>query len=180
MSCRIISCRVAGPSPSAVREQLEIVKAVAVRHGGRDAVCVEGEEANKELWMIRKQCLWAAMSRCTYSTFSNISYLILSHLLSFWKINVLWNPFNYFFHDIDIIDIIDIISQLFLAPYHWYDVHCINIISPGNYLRYPEREAMITDACVPLSRLSELITVTRAALDASWLPAPIIAHAGLL
>lgn len=37
---------------------------------------------------------------------------------------------------------------------------------------------MITDACVPLSRLSELITVTRAALDASWLPAPIIAHAG--
>lgn len=39
---------------------------------------------------------------------------------------------------------------------------------------------MITDACVPLSRLSELITVTRAALDASWLPAPIIAHAGML
>lgn len=37
---------------------------------------------------------------------------------------------------------------------------------------------MITDACVPLSRLSDLITVTREALDASWLPAPIIAHAG--
>jgi FAD linked oxidases, C-terminal domain len=52
-----------GPSPSAVREQLEIVKAVAAQHGGRDAVCVEGEEANKELWTIRKQCLWAAMSR---------------------------------------------------------------------------------------------------------------------
>jgi D-lactate dehydrogenase (cytochrome) len=52
-----------GPSPSAVREQLEIVKAVAARHGGTDAVCVEGEEANKELWTIRKQCLWAAMSR---------------------------------------------------------------------------------------------------------------------
>jgi hypothetical protein len=45
-------------------------------------------------------------------------------------------------------------------------------------VRYPDREAMITDACVPLSRLSDLITVTRAALDASWLPAPIIAHAG--
>ena len=38
---------------------------------------------------------------------------------------------------------------------------------------------MITDACVPLSRLSDLISLTREALDASWLPAPIIAHAGL-
>ena len=44
--------------------------------------------------------------------------------------------------------------------------------------RYPDREAMVTDACVPLSRLSDLISLTRDALDKSWLPAPIIAHAG--
>jgi hypothetical protein len=52
-----------GPSPSAVREQLEIVKAVAEGHGGRDAVCVEGPEETAQLWTVRKQCLWAAMSR---------------------------------------------------------------------------------------------------------------------
>ena len=46
------------------------------------------------------------------------------------------------------------------------------------WYRYPEREAMVTDACVPLSRLSDLISLTREALDKSWLPAPIIAHAG--
>ena len=61
------------------------------------------------------------------------------------------------------------------APTDWWIEYTYSL---ANHLRYPEREAMITDACVPLSRLSELITVTRAALDASWLPAPIIAHAG--
>lgn len=45
---------------------------------------------------------------------------------------------------------------------------------------HPDREAMITDVCVPLSRLPELITATRTALDASspHLPSPIVAHAG--
>jgi FAD/FMN-containing dehydrogenase len=39
---------------------------------------------------------------------------------------------------------------------------------------------MITDACVPLTRLPELIRRTREELDKSWLPAPLIAHAGLI
>ena len=37
---------------------------------------------------------------------------------------------------------------------------------------------MITDACVPLSRLPDLIAMTRQEIDASFLPAPVIAHAG--
>jgi len=37
---------------------------------------------------------------------------------------------------------------------------------------------MITDACVPLSRLPDLIDLTRKEIDASFLPAPVIAHAG--
>ena len=37
---------------------------------------------------------------------------------------------------------------------------------------------MITDVCVPLSRLAELIAETRLELDASPLHCPIIAHAG--
>jgi D-lactate dehydrogenase (cytochrome) len=44
--------------------------------------------------------------------------------------------------------------------------------------RYPDKEPMITDVCVPLTQLPLLIASTRAALDASWLPAPIVAHAG--
>lgn len=43
---------------------------------------------------------------------------------------------------------------------------------------YPHREAMITDACVPLSRLPDLIDLTRKEIDSSFLPAPVIAHAG--
>jgi len=45
---------------------------------------------------------------------------------------------------------------------------------------YPDREAMITDVCVPLSSLPSLITSSRLALDQSHphLPSPIIAHAG--
>ena len=70
-----------GPSPSAVREQLEIVKAVAAQHGGRDALCVEGEDANRELWTIRKQCLWAAMSRSPLLYY--MLYLILFCLIIF-------------------------------------------------------------------------------------------------
>ena len=38
---------------------------------------------------------------------------------------------------------------------------------------YPSREAMITDACVPLSRLPDLIALTRTEIDASFLPAPV-------
>jgi D-lactate dehydrogenase (cytochrome) len=42
----------------------------------------------------------------------------------------------------------------------------------------PGLEPMITDVCVPLSRLPELISETRTELDASPLHCPIIAHAG--
>ena len=44
--------------------------------------------------------------------------------------------------------------------------------------RYIDREPMITDACVPLSKLPEIIRWTRERIDASSLPSPIIAHAG--
>eukprot|EP00899_Mesostigma_viride_P002714 jgi/Mesvir1/12443/Mv00603-RA.2 len=42
----------------------------------------------------------------------------------------------------------------------------------------PEAEAMITDVCVPLSRLADCVTETKAELEASFLPGPIVAHAG--
>lgn len=43
---------------------------------------------------------------------------------------------------------------------------------------YPDREPMITDVCVPLTHLSELITQTREEIDKTSLPCPIVAHAG--
>ncbi|CAO2827015.1 unnamed protein product [Amaranthus hypochondriacus] len=42
----------------------------------------------------------------------------------------------------------------------------------------PEFEAMITDVCVPLSRLAELISKSKEVLDASPLVCTVIAHAG--
>ncbi|GAB2235624.1 hypothetical protein Drorol1_Dr00026055 [Drosera rotundifolia] len=42
----------------------------------------------------------------------------------------------------------------------------------------PGYEAMITDVCVPLSRLAELISSSKAELDASPLVCTVIAHAG--
>ena len=53
-----------GPSQSSVREQLEIVTQVALKHGGDGIVCVEGKEENERLWTLRKECLWSAMARC--------------------------------------------------------------------------------------------------------------------
>ena len=44
--------------------------------------------------------------------------------------------------------------------------------------RHPDMEAMITDVCVPLTQLPHLIATTKQAIAASWLPAPIVAHAG--
>jgi len=43
---------------------------------------------------------------------------------------------------------------------------------------YPDMEPMITDACVPLSKLPEIMTLTRRELDKSPLPCPMLAHAG--
>ncbi|CAN0368851.1 unnamed protein product, partial [Discosporangium mesarthrocarpum] len=42
---------------------------------------------------------------------------------------------------------------------------------------YPGLECLITDVCVPLSRLADLIGQCKKELDASPLPAPIVAHA---
>ncbi|XBH80911.1 hypothetical protein VPH35_106570 [Triticum aestivum] len=42
----------------------------------------------------------------------------------------------------------------------------------------PDRQAMITDVCVPLSRLAECISVSKQLLDASPLTCLVIAHAG--
>ncbi|KAG9131516.1 hypothetical protein Leryth_026536 [Lithospermum erythrorhizon] len=42
----------------------------------------------------------------------------------------------------------------------------------------PNTEAMITDVCVPLSRLAELISLSKEELDASPLTCVIVAHAG--
>ena len=46
--------------------------------------------------------------------------------------------------------------------------------------QYPDRDAMVTDACVPLSGLPILISEARRILDESGIPSPIIAHAGSL
>jgi D-lactate dehydrogenase (cytochrome) len=42
----------------------------------------------------------------------------------------------------------------------------------------PDKEPMITDVCVPLSELPKLIAASRKLTDASFLHAPMIAHAG--
>ncbi|KAL6559099.1 hypothetical protein OROHE_006468 [Orobanche hederae] len=42
----------------------------------------------------------------------------------------------------------------------------------------PNSEAMITDVCVPLSRLAELISISKQELDSSSLICTVIAHAG--
>ncbi len=43
---------------------------------------------------------------------------------------------------------------------------------------YPDRECMITDVCVPLSKLADLIGATKDEIRTSFLPVPIVAHAG--
>ena len=97
---------ITGPSASSVTEQLSIVKEIALKYGGRDFYTATDENETKNLWKLRKECLWSTMSA------------------------------------------------------------------------YPDREAMITDVCVPLTKLPELIAQTRAEIDKSTLPCPIIAHAG--
>jgi D-lactate dehydrogenase (cytochrome) len=43
---------------------------------------------------------------------------------------------------------------------------------------YPDREVMITDVCVPLSKLPDLIGQSKDKIRASSLPSPLVAHAG--
>jgi D-lactate dehydrogenase (cytochrome) len=44
--------------------------------------------------------------------------------------------------------------------------------------QYPDYEPMITDVCVPLTKLPDLIHDTKLRIEKSGLPCPIIAHAG--
>eukprot|EP00850_Spirogloea_muscicola_P022888 SM000316S12303 [mRNA] locus=s316:94325:98134:- [translate_table: standard] len=46
------------------------------------------------------------------------------------------------------------------------------------YVLKPDCEAMVTDVCVPLSRLADLISETKLELERSTLPCPIVAHVG--
>ena len=46
------------------------------------------------------------------------------------------------------------------------------------FAAYPDRTAFITDVCVPVSGLPELLRFSQRAIDASGLPGPIVAHAG--
>lgn len=41
---------------------------------------------------------------------------------------------------------------------------------------FPGKEVMITDVCVPISRLAELMEKSKLDLDKSPLPAPVVAH----
>jgi len=97
---------IVGPSVTSVQDQIEMVKTTARAHRGGDFLLATEREECKNLWMIRKACIWSTISE------------------------------------------------------------------------YSEREAMITDACVPLSQLPAIMHHTRQAIDKSGLPCPIIAHAG--
>jgi hypothetical protein len=44
---------------------------------------------------------------------------------------------------------------------------------------FADREPLITDVCVPLSSLPQLIYDSRLELSKSGLPSPIVAHAGM-
>ncbi|GLJ31210.1 hypothetical protein SUGI_0625540 [Cryptomeria japonica] len=48
----------------------------------------------------------------------------------------------------------------------------------ANLALEPEKEAMTTDVCVPLSHLAEVISKSKAEIDSSPLTCPVIAHAG--
>lgn len=43
---------------------------------------------------------------------------------------------------------------------------------------YPKCEALITDVCVPVSKLADLIAQTKDDINNSFLPAPLVVHAG--
>lgn len=97
---------ITGPLPSVTYKQIHTVLETAMKHGAIHSLTVLDENEVKNLWKLRKECLWSAMAA------------------------------------------------------------------------FPDCEAMITDVCVPLSRLPEIISQTRAVIDKSKLPCPIIAHAG--
>jgi len=95
-----------GPSSTSVMEQIDYLKEVASKNKCSGIKVATDKEDVKQIWQIRKECLWSAMSVC------------------------------------------------------------------------PDLEPMITDVCVPLTKLPELIQETRKHTDASPLHCPMIAHAG--
>lgn len=97
---------ITGPTLISVQDQLELVKETALSFNGGDILIATEKEECKNLWMIRKACIWSTMSE------------------------------------------------------------------------YNDKEAMITDVCVPLSSLPTILYNTRQAIIKSGLPCPIIAHAG--
>lgn len=97
---------IVGPSVTSVQDQIAMVKETAKKHNGGDFLLATEKDECKNLWMIRKACIWSTISE------------------------------------------------------------------------YSDCEAMITDACVPLSQLPAIMHHTRLAIDKSGLPCPIIAHAG--
>ena len=97
---------ITGVSERSVLEQSEIVRNLALKNGASNIEVYTKEEDTKQLWKLRKECLWSAMSQ------------------------------------------------------------------------FPDREPMITDVCVPLSSLPDLINNSKEYIKTITLPSPIVAHAG--
>lgn len=53
---------ITGLSQASVAEQAQIILDIARKHGGQDIAFYSQEEDCKEVWKIRKECLWSAMS----------------------------------------------------------------------------------------------------------------------
>jgi len=54
---------VTGISEASVKEQTEVVKQIALKHGASRVETYSDEEEMKHLWKLRKECLWSAMSQ---------------------------------------------------------------------------------------------------------------------
>ena len=60
-------------------------------------------------------------------------------------------------------------SALWTARHHAYWA-CLGL--------RPGATAVVTDVCVPISKLAEAVEETRADIEASWIPGPILGHVG--
>lgn len=54
---------IVGPSDAAVKEQVDIVNRIAAKHRGFDTMVATNPEECKNMWAIRKACIWSAMSQ---------------------------------------------------------------------------------------------------------------------
>lgn len=61
-----------GPTTQAINQNVDIVTAIAKKHGGKQLVFAENEEQSDELWQARKSAGWSALALVpggtTYST----------------------------------------------------------------------------------------------------------------